>query len=193
MKTSETLARFAHKGRRHSHWYHHANIAITQLCEANGWDAAVFIEVLAVTSPRIQVKKNWDATVHYMLTGELPRYIMRSTRAAMAHWEETREIRGPKTGAFSDAIKGDEDALVLDVWMARALGIDERKVTRKDNMEAARRRVKRVAKAQGWTVAECQAAIWCGIMLDQNIWPTTFEWAASGQMSLNRNGTMPLF
>lgn len=82
---------------------------------------------------------------------------------------------------------------MLDVWMARALGVDERRVTRKDNAAAARRRVARIAEEYGWTVAECQAAIWCGIMLDQNIWPTTFEWAASGTMSINRNGTMPLF
>lgn len=85
MRTTDTLRRFAHKGRKHSHWYHHANIAITQLCDEHGWSVATFIEVLAITSPRIQVRKNWDATVLYMRTGELPRYIMRSTRAALSH------------------------------------------------------------------------------------------------------------
>lgn len=193
MVHTETLLRYAMAGWDWRHWYHDAREAIEEICRRFGWDEHKFIEVMAITSPRVQVSRNWACTFRYMRDGALPPGVMRSTRVAMSNWEQGLGIRGRKTSAFAAALKGDGDALVLDVWMALALGVDERKVTRLDNMAAARRRVERVADTLGCTIAEAQASIWCGIIVDKGLMPARFERAADGTIRLHNGATKPLF
>jgi len=145
-----------------------------------------FIGVLAVTSPRVSVQRNWTGTVAYFRDGSLPWGFIRSTRSALDHYERTGDIRGPKTSKFRDALAGEPSALVLDTWMAKALGVEHAAVTRKYNIEAATRRVGKVAKERGWTMAETQAAIWAGICITQGVRPGNLQDAAmsTAQMSM---------
>lgn len=193
MVQTETLLRLAQLGYRDRHWYRDARAAITRICEQNGWDRDAFIDVMAITSPRVQVSRNWAATYTYMRKGELPAGTMRSTRTALAYWKGGGGIRGRKTGPFAAALRGDEDALVLDVWMALALNVDERKVTNKANMAAARRRVERIAEMMDMTVAETQAAIWCGIIRERGGMPARFEVCVDGRIRLHSGTSKPLF
>lgn len=190
---TSTLLRYAQLGYEDRHWYAEARTAIEEICRRHSWDSAAFIDVMAITSPRVRVSRNWGCTCTYMKTGKLPKGTMRSTRAALAHWELTGEIRGRKTSAFSDALGGDGGALVLDVWMALALGVDPTKVTRLDNIEAARRCVQYIADTLALTVAETQAAIWCGIIRSRGGIPARFERAADGTIRLHNGATKPLF
>jgi hypothetical protein len=82
----------------------------------------------------------------------------------MSHYEETGEIRGPKTSAFAEALKGDEEAMVLDVWMARCLQVDHRAVANKGTREEAYRRIVKAARELEWSPAETQAACWAMTM-----------------------------
>ncbi|MCK9382932.1 MAG: hypothetical protein M0P95_17955 [Sulfuritalea sp.] len=193
MTQTETLLRYAEAGREYRWWYADAQHAIAVVCQRKKWDQRVFAEVMALTSPRVQVGRNWSMTYHYMQTGKHLPGTMRTIKAAVEHWEETGEIRGRKTEAFARALKGDETALVLDVWMAVALGVDPVKVTRPDNMLSATRRVVRIADVLDWTVAQTQAAIWCGIILTLGGSPARFELAADGNIKLHTGTTKPLF
>ena len=68
-------------------------------------------------------------------------------------------LKGLKTNAFARAIAGDENAVVVDVWMMRAAGygIDSPNKTQYANVVTA---IKEVAEEFGLTPRVCQALIW---------------------------------
>lgn len=175
--TQKMLARlnaYADRGASLRDWYAEARASIVDLCLREGWDYDRFVCILAVTSPRVSVLRNYKFAEHYMRTGYFLPDMMRAIRASVKHYEATGEIRGPKTGAFARNLLGDETALVLDVWMARALNVEQKVVNRKDNMRTAYRLVGTVAADRGWTIAQTQAAIWCGICKANGVRPGSF-------------------
>jgi hypothetical protein len=68
-------------------------------------------------------------------------------------------LKGLKTNAFAKAIAGDEDAVVIDVWMLRAVGI-ERKTPNQTQYKELEDAVKKVALDNGMTPRAMQALIW---------------------------------
>ena len=68
-------------------------------------------------------------------------------------------LNGPKTNAFARAIAGDENAVVIDVWMMRALGL-EKKSPNKEEYKTLSRAVRTVATLYGMTPRAMQALIW---------------------------------
>lgn len=168
------LNRYADIGAPLCNWYAEARTEIGRLCSREGWDYDRFVCILAVTSPRVSVLRNYKFADHYMRTGYFLPDMMRTIRASVKHYEATGEIRGPKTSAFARNLLGDETALVLDIWMARALNIEQKVVNRKDNMAAAYRVIGTIAGARGWTIAETQAAIWCGVCKSYGVRPGSF-------------------
>lgn len=119
-----------------------------------------FAAVLAVLSPRVSVRRNVQHTVRYLRTGTLGADVLPSNLVALATYERTGRINGPKTGAFARAVLGDPDALVLDTWIAKALGVPQEKLPNAPIRREAARRFRAVASRTGWTVAETQAAVW---------------------------------
>ena len=104
-------------------------------------------------------------SLHYMRTGEWLHAVIDNTKRAMQHYEETGEIRGPKTSAFAAALKGDKDAIVLDTWMAKAFEIEQHQFGRASVRRECECRVRQTARLCGYEPAQCQAAIWAGTML----------------------------
>jgi thermostable 8-oxoguanine DNA glycosylase len=68
-------------------------------------------------------------------------------------------LKGMKTNAFARAIAGDENAVVIDVWMLRALGIEKKTPTQSQYKEMASA-VTAVATLHGMTPRAMQALIW---------------------------------
>lgn len=165
MRSVQHLMTLARKGWAHRGWYKEAGgelrLAAARLCV----DSQYLIDILAVTSPRMAVRRNIRVTLRYVKDGTLPNDVTRSTRAALSHYEDTGEIRGPKTSAFAAALKGDGGAVVLDTWMARALGVPQDKLSRKGVRESAARRVRHGAHLMGIEPAEFQAAVWSATTL----------------------------
>lgn len=178
MNSVNRLKTLATIGMAGASWYDDARDYIWSETERNGWDMSRFIDVFAILSPRVSVVRNWEGTVEYFRSGKLPYGFIKSTRAALAHYESTGEIRGRKTSAFALALHGDTTALVLDVWMARAPGVGERVVTRLDNIRAAHRRIAAVGRALGLSVRDTQAAVWWGVCLTNGVRPGNLQTAA---------------
>jgi hypothetical protein len=147
-------------GHRFKDWYSKARQSIAAVCAIKGWPEDKFIKVLAVTSPRMSVRRNMRVTLQYMESGVLPKDVTRSTRAALVHLEETDEIRGPKTSQFAAALFGADDPIVLDTWMAAAFEIDQKLFANKGVREQAETRIRKAAQHLTWTNAQTQAAIW---------------------------------
>lgn len=146
-------------------WYSDAKRSIRQLCKEMGWDTNYFIDVLAITSPRVQVSRNLRLTQQVMLGVHSPESLLPSTRAALAYYQDTGKIRGPKTKAFAQALRGDRAALVLDVWMARALDIPHNQVTGvKFRRDVVPQLGEVMARTGVHNLRDLQACIWCGII-----------------------------
>jgi len=122
------------------------------------------LDVLAITSPRVAVVRNIRVAMHYMVTEKFLSGTIKNTRLAMQHYEETGEIRGPKTSAFSRALKGDLDAIVLDSWMSKAFEIDQDRFRNKQVRKECEQHVCRAARVCNIRPAELQAASWAAIV-----------------------------
>lgn len=160
MRSANHLCKLADEGIDWAKWYDHARLDIRRVCVDQDWDPDRFTDILAITSPRVSVRRNIRVAMHYMWTGELRSDTIRATRAALEHYEETGEIRGPKTSAFAAALKGDLDAIVLDVWMSKAFEIEQETFSRKPVREECCRRIRRAARLSDLRPAEVQAAAW---------------------------------
>lgn len=143
-------------------WYANAKAEIETICRLEGWDADKFTAILAVTSPRVSVRRNIRITLHYMRTGEIMPGVIRSVRQSVATWESTGQIKGKKTSSFYRALRGDYSAIVLDTWMAKCLNVDQKLFSTKGNYSYYSGIVAGIAKILGIENADCQACLWYG-------------------------------
>ncbi len=189
-KRCERYALIGHANRR---WYRVARAVIRRLVEYRSEQLEPYVseyhniryrklcDIVAITSPRCSVKRNlrfaWA-----VYTGELrPGDLIRSTRAALDHYWKTGEIRGPKTSRFAKVLRGDDNVVVVDAWMARALGVPDVQARNKSTQELAERVMRfvqrkiclRLGVSDGfhhpvcvvrWPLAEVQAAVWAGMI-----------------------------
>lgn len=160
-----TLERLALQGEHGRHWYRHAASEVGAAARKLGISPVRFSDLLAIMSPRVSVRKNIGLTLAYLAgdRSEKPAGCLAAVWAAVRHYERTGEIRGPKTSAFAKAIRGDYRAVVLDVWMARAFGVEQSEFSRPAVHREAAKRIRNVAKRLGWAPAEVQAAIWTAV------------------------------
>jgi len=68
-------------------------------------------------------------------------------------------LKGPKTNAFARAIAGDENAVVVDVWMMRAAGCENDSPNKKQYSEVSQA-ISDIAERFAMTPRACQALIW---------------------------------
>jgi len=165
MRTHYHLAKLAQEGERWSGWYRSANLEIHQSADLHGWQWERLADLLALCSPRVAVRRSIRMALHYMRTGQHLPATVYGTRRAIQRYEEEGMILGPKTRAFSLALRGDLDAIVLDTWMARAFEVEQGKLSTKRVREECERRVRDAAGMMGLHPAECQAAAWAATML----------------------------
>jgi hypothetical protein len=153
--TLTTLAINGESGRR---WYTDSRESIEDYAFRHGINSDRVCDVLAILSPRVTVAYSVRLADSYLKTGAAPG-AMRQRLAALAKYETSGLFNGPKVNAFSAALQGDPDAIVVDAWMYRAAR--EQRTTARSYRETAAR-ISDVAAALSWPAAECQAAIWQG-------------------------------
>lgn len=115
--------------------------------------------IVSAFSPRERWTANVAKAIAFSL-GETPVGLsnnLRMARAAISIGFDA--LKGPKTNAFARAIAGDENAVVIDVWMMRALGV-EKKSPNGDEYKTIAKAVKTVAAEFGMTPRAMQALIW---------------------------------
>jgi hypothetical protein len=156
--------RWADSGHAYRRWYGVARGVLRRLSEYYNVDYGTLCDVVAITSPRVSVKQNLLHAIGEILEDPRPSSMLSPTEVALDHYYRTKEIRGAKTSRFACVLRGDDDVVVVDTWMGKALGIPPRHARHKANQVLAERVVGHVAKRTGWTLASTQAAIWAGYM-----------------------------
>lgn len=131
----------------------------------------LFVDLLAATSPRKQVKANlrlankfYNGVLHgysieyilnnFNISGVLPNHIPNIKRAIAG-----KILSGEKIKSFAENLKGNMYAVTIDIWVLRYLRINRDTLTPKQYNDIAKR-IKRNAKYHGLLPAEYQAVIW---------------------------------
>jgi hypothetical protein len=145
-------------------WYSDSRKVIEQIF---GDDADLFCDILAATSPRKQVKSNWNVSVRIYESfkggggipkrGLMPCHIGNIERALRGE-----PLSGLKVSAFAANLKGDLDRVTIDIWVLRFLKIPKDKLTDKQYLILERDITAR-AKRRGMKPAQYQAEIWAKV------------------------------
>lgn len=142
-------------------WYPRALTSITGLAEAAGVELEVAIKVVAALSPRIHWSRNLKVAgmmLHDPYTKPAGT-LSRSFHAAQMIMLKDNQLSGQKVIQFADALSGNEDAVVVDVWMMRAAGYTKEAPTANEYRivtEATRVAARRV----GVSARTMQATVW---------------------------------
>jgi hypothetical protein len=144
-------------------WYGKAEHRIADLSTELEQPYERVAAVLAITSPRVHVKRNWTLATDY-LSGRNMLNRLPNVSASLDIYEETGYIGGQKVRAFYRALTGDPDAVVLDVWMAKLFDVDPMKLRNKSVYEPLTTKVVGTARRMGWEPRQVQAALWAYTM-----------------------------
>ena len=164
---SDTVAHFANLIMRASmrdielasRWYHDAYGVARQVADNLSCSIEVAASIVSAFSPR----QRWDINVRQALAfsrGEDVKGLTNNLAMANAAMVKGFDaLNGQKTNAFARAIAGDDDAVVIDVWMMRAamMPTDSPNKTQYAFVSDA---VRDAAALHGITPRTAQALIW---------------------------------
>lgn len=156
--------KYAIIGRDHADWYRVARDVLGHIAQYRGWDYGTWVDTVSICSPRTSVTRNLQVAYRAMSGGTLTDDVIRSTRAALRYYETTKVIRGPKTSRFARVLRGSDNIVVVDTWMARALSVDDRKARSRTCQMLAERVIGLVAKDHGVCLSDAQAMVWAGVI-----------------------------
>ena len=140
-------------------WYFEAQEVAEDVAENMGASLEVGASIVAAFSPR----ERWSSNVAKALAFSMNKPVaglsnnLRMAQGAMVAGFDA--LKGMKTNAFARAIAGDTDAVVIDVWMMRAAGMDTDSPN-KGQYLALSDAVRKVASDHGITPRTAQALIW---------------------------------
>jgi hypothetical protein len=140
-------------------WYVDAEKVALEVARNLDTTLEIGASVVSAFSPRERWSSNVEKAVAFSL-GQKVTGLSNNIKMAEASLHLGFDaLRGPKTNAFARAIAGDENAVVIDVWMMRAaqVGVDSPNKTQYAEISQA---IKRVATRHGLTPRTTQALIW---------------------------------
>ena len=141
-------------------WYHEAQEVAEDVAEIMGVSLEVGASVVSSFSPRERWASNVAkafAFAHGKPIKGLANNLNMANNSLTMGFDA---LNGQKTNAFARAIAGDSDAVVIDVWMIRAAGMDASKGVNKTQYNTLADSVRKVAKEFGLTPRTAQALIW---------------------------------
>jgi hypothetical protein len=142
-----------------SKWYIDAEKVAHEVARNLNSDLEVGASVVSAFSPRERWTTNVAKAVAYSLGKDvvgLPNNLKMANAALTLGF---KALNGLKTNSFAKAIAGDENAVVIDVWMLRAVGIEKKTPNQTQYKEMADA-VAKVANELGMTPRATQALIW---------------------------------
>ena len=136
------------------------------MARIHGCTLATSAGVIAALSPRLGWTYNVLAADLVLGQAEHVPGVFRASLAKARRIAEgarpTAVLSGPKVRAFYRALMGDESAAVVDVWTARAAGLDGSQLTPKQ-YDAVARALRMGADEVGTTTSRLQAVAWVAV------------------------------
>lgn len=146
-------------------WYRESRRQARRIARAAGVTMAQAAGVLAAISPRMRWSANVDLAERIcageQVVGVFGANLAKAHRI-MAGERPLDVLGGDKVRAFYRAIMGDGDAVVIDVWMLRAVEWTKKTLTPRE-YERVADSLREAAEAAGVDPADFQAIIWCQV------------------------------
>jgi hypothetical protein len=142
-----------------SKWYVDAERIAEKVAENLNTTLEVGASVVSAFSPRERWSVNVARAIAWSLGQEVTCLKNNLVMANNALTLGFSALKGLKTNSFAKAIAGDEQAVVIDVWMLRAVGIEKKTPNQTQYWELAEA-VKKTAFEYGMTPRAMQALIW---------------------------------
>lgn len=160
LPTMKKLLAMNKKGVADHEWYDKTS---AELKDMFGQDADLVARLFAATSNNATVMANASLAMKALLQikagepihGFLPDVIENVKRAAAGE-----PLNGRKIDNFAKALSGDPDAVVIDRWIMRAFGFNRGTAPTDLQYDFMENAIKQIAKEQGQTPRQVQAAIW---------------------------------
>ena len=140
-------------------WYADAEKVAHEVARNLDTTLEIGASVISAFSPRERWSSNVEKAVAFSL-GKKVTGLSNNLKMAQASLHLGFDaLKGPKTNAFARAIAGDQNAVVVDVWMMRAAAIDKDSPNKTQYAEVSQA-VRDVAKSRGMTPRTMQALLW---------------------------------
>lgn len=147
-------------------WYRDARATARRLARAHGCSLATAAGVIAALSPRLTWAYNVVAADLVLGAAERVPGVFRAnlakSRAIAEGARPLTVLSGPKVRAFYRALMGDTSAAVVDVWTARAAGVDPEGLSPQLYAQVARA-LRMGADEVGTTTTSLQAVAWVAV------------------------------
>lgn len=147
-------------------WYDEAGVLAASLSRYVDGDVRRAAAVISALSPRTTWARNVAGATALLQSGPTA---ARATgcmgpnveRARIARTHGIESLNGPKTRRFAENIAGDREAVTVDVWAARVVGIDaDRDLSRVGVYDAVEHAYRLAARRVGVDPATMQATTW---------------------------------
>lgn len=142
-----------------SKWYLDAERVAEQVASNLNTTLEIGASVVSAFSPRERWSMNVTRAIQFSLGEKVTCLKNNLTMANNSLTLGFKALNGQKTNAFAKAIAGDENAVVIDVWMLRAVGIEKKSPSQSLYNELAKS-VTETATKFGMTPRSMQALIW---------------------------------
>jgi len=150
--------------KRFGQWYTQAHAL---LVDKFGDDYKLFAALLAATSPRTHVKKNWKLARRvydlWKQAGDIDvidlSFLMKSHRMNVERALLGIELSGPKVQRFYLNLIGEWDQVTVDVWVCRWYGVDHTRLTLAQYKELEIK-IRNSALYHRCSPCEYQATVW---------------------------------
>lgn len=147
-------------------WYSEAEDLVLRLSYQSEYTTDQIACAMAHLSPRLRWKQNVEAIVQLVTKGTIPGYVMsgpaKRARKALVAADPfaTFGKRAKKTLSFARNINGDVDAVTVDVWIAKVVGITEDQLKLVGVYDSVAHAFRLAAKRRGFTPSALQAIVW---------------------------------
>jgi len=133
----------------------------------------LFVDVLAATSPRQAIKRNWRQAAA-LVAGYIDREhrpdkfaalldgVMKSQLDNVVRALQGISLSGPKVSRFAENLKGNLDVVTIDTWICKAYGIDPDRLT-PTLYNRLERKIQADAKRANASAAGYQAVLWYAV------------------------------
>jgi hypothetical protein len=170
----DNLLKYFEAGQDAMDWYDHTFNALNELLANDANKTALYVDLLASTSPQCAVRENIYRALFY-LTALEEGWLWKLHERFEAHFNNccrsffALPLSGRKVNNFQENLLGNPDAVTVDTWIMRAFGLREISMER-EKSAPSRAEYDAVVDAtthfaHAYNVKPCQfqAAVWVGI------------------------------
>jgi len=160
-------------GCEHREWYQEAFGFLSTLVPAN--HAGVFVGFVAATSANCSVRSNLTLArkaYNQWSHGEPFTGYLSGVTENLRRTVRGEPLQGAKLEPFRQAIMGDPQAVAVDRWVIRAAGYPGATPKRMRHVDGD---IRVLARREGITPAEYQAAVWAGAIMEAGGEPDNYD------------------